>query len=247
MGMYERLTDRARRVMQMANQEAQRLRHDYVGTEHILLGLVKEGSGVAANVLKQLDVDLRQLRLDIEEAVAPGPDVVATVEVFPTPRAQRAVECAIEEAETLEHNYVGTEHLLLGLLHEPEGVAAGVLMNLGLTLDGVRRQILTILGEHVDVREGTGPAASAAGDTPKVRFRHLPEEVLRTLDGIDAHIEKLVGEKEKAIATEAFECAARLRDREECVKRQLLQALQKLQDLIRESGGDAGKAHREDP
>src|SRR6266487_936341 len=136
--MYERFTDRARKVMQLANQEAQRFNHEYIGTEHILLGLVKEGSGVAANVLKNLDIDLRKIRLEIEKIVQSGPDMVTMGKLPQTPRAKKVIEYSIEEARNLNHNYVGTEHLLLGLLREQEGVAAQVLMNLGLKLEDVR-------------------------------------------------------------------------------------------------------------
>src|SRR4051794_4822688 len=141
-GMYERFTDRARKVMQLANQEAQRLNHEYIGTEHILLGLVKEGSGVAANVLKNLDVDLRKIRLEVEKLVQSSPEVGTPGKLPQTPRAKKVIEYSIEEARNLNHNYVGTEHLLLGLLREQEGVAAQVLMNLGLRLEDVREEVL---------------------------------------------------------------------------------------------------------
>src|SRR5713226_6607329 len=119
--MYERFTDRARKVMQLANQEAQRFNHEYIGTEHILLGLIAEGAGVAANVLKNLDIDLRKIRQEIKKIVQPGPDAVRTRKVPPTPRAKKVIEYSSEEARNLTHNYVGTEHLLLGLLREKEG------------------------------------------------------------------------------------------------------------------------------
>src|SRR5437588_2026103 len=123
--MYERFTDRARKVMQLANQEAQRFNHEYIGTEHILLGLVKEGSGVAANVLKNLDIDLRRICLEVEKIVQAGPDMVTMGKLPQTPRAKKVIEYSIEEARNLNHNYVGTEHLLLGLLREQEGAAVG--------------------------------------------------------------------------------------------------------------------------
>src|SRR5438874_11110816 len=154
--MYERFTDRARKVMQLANQEAQRLNHEYIGTEHILLGLVKEGSGVAANVLKNLDIDLRKIRLEIEKIVQSGPDMVTMGKLPQTPRAKKVIEYSIEEARNLNHNYVGTEHLLLGLLREQEGVAAQVLMNLGLKLEDVREEVLNLLGHNPDPNEGGG-------------------------------------------------------------------------------------------
>lgn len=144
--MYERFTDRARKVMQLANQEAQRFNHEYIGTEHILLGLVKEGSGVAANVLKNLDVDLRKIRLEVEKLVQSGPEMVTIGKLPQTPRAKKVIEYSMEEARNLNHNYVGTEHILLGLLREQEGVAAQVLMNLGLKLDDVREEVLNLLG-----------------------------------------------------------------------------------------------------
>ena len=152
--MYERFTDRARKVMQLANQEAQRFNHEYIGTEHILLGLVKEGSGVAANVLKNLDVDLRKIRLEVEKLVQSGPEMVTMGKLPQTPRAKKVIEYSMEEARNLNHNYVGTEHILLGLLREQEGVAAQVLMNLGLKLEEVRDEVLNLLGHGLEGGEG---------------------------------------------------------------------------------------------
>src|SRR5436190_2189319 len=147
---YERFTDRARKVMQLARQEAQRFSHEYIGTEHILLGLVKEGSGVAANALKNLEVDLRTIRQEVERIVQPGPDGAAVTGGAPqTPRAKKVIEHAIEEARNLNHNYVGTEHLLLGLVREEEGVASQVLMNLGQKLADLREEVLNLLGHNM--------------------------------------------------------------------------------------------------
>jgi ATP-dependent Clp protease ATP-binding subunit ClpC len=153
--MFERFTDRARKVMALANQEAQRFNHEYIGTEHILLGLVKEGSGVGANVLKNLDVDLRKVRLEVEKLVKSGPDMVTMGKLPQTPRAKKVIEYAIEEARNLNHNYVGTEHLLLGLLREQDGVAAQVLMNLGLKLEEVREEVLNLLGAGAESEEAS--------------------------------------------------------------------------------------------
>ena len=154
--MYERFTDRARKVMQLANQEAQRFNHDFIATEHILLGLIKEGSGVAAKVLKGLDLGLGKVRLAVENFVQSGPDMVTMGKLPQTPRAKRVIEYAIEEARNLNHNYVGTEHILLGLLRESEGIAAQVLMNLGLKLEDVRQEVLNLLGaEPVQAHELT--------------------------------------------------------------------------------------------
>ncbi len=166
--MFERLTDRARKVMSLANQEAMRFNHEYIGTEHILLGLVKEGSGVGANVLKHLDIDLRKVRLEVEKLVKSGPDVVTMGKLPQTPRAKKVIEYAIEEARSLNHNYVGTEHLLLGLLREQDGVAAQVLMNLGLKLEDVREEVLNLLGAGVGQLEETDDEGMEpqGGDAP---------------------------------------------------------------------------------
>jgi ATP-dependent Clp protease ATP-binding subunit ClpC len=165
--MYERFTDRARKVMQLANQEAQRFNHEYIGTEHVLLGLVKEGSGVAANVLKNLDVDLRKIRMEVEKIVQTGPggDQVVLGKLPHTPRAKKVIEYSVEEARNLNHNYVGTEHLLLGLLREQEGVAAQVLMNLGLKLEDVREEVLNLLGHNMPESNEGGAAEGGGGGT----------------------------------------------------------------------------------
>src|ERR1700683_2144192 len=143
--MYERFTDRARKVMQLANQEAQRFNHEYIGTEHILLGLVKEGSGVAANVLKDLEIDLRKIRLEVEKIVQSGPDMVTMGKLPQTPLAKKVIDYSIKAARHLKHDDVGTEHLLLGLVREREGVAAQILMNLGANLEVVRRETLRLI------------------------------------------------------------------------------------------------------
>lgn len=131
--MYERFTDRARKIMMLANQEAIRFNHEYIGTEHILLGLVKEGSGLASMVLKNLDVDLRKIRLEVEKRVQSGPEMVTMGKLPQTPRAKKVIELAMQSAVELQNNYVGTEHIFLGLLRVDEGVAAQVLKNLGVT------------------------------------------------------------------------------------------------------------------
>jgi ATP-dependent Clp protease ATP-binding subunit ClpC len=176
--MYERFTDRARKVMQLANQEAQRFNHEYIGTEHVLLGLIKEGSGVAANVLKNLDVDLRKIRLEVEKLVQSGPDMVTMGKLPQTPRAKKVIEYSMEEARNLNHNYVGTEHILLGLLREQEGVAAQVLMNLGLKLEEVREEVLNLLGHGIEGGEtdrggrgGVGGEGGEGGEGRKSRSK----------------------------------------------------------------------------
>ena len=147
--MYERFTNRARKVIQLANQEAVRFSHGYIGSEHILLGLAKEGSGVAAHVLKELDVDLRKIRLEVEKVVLSGPDVVAMGKLPQTPRAKKVLEYAMEESRNLNHPYTGTEHLLLGLFREPEGVAAVVLMDFGLERERIQNEIQKLLTQPI--------------------------------------------------------------------------------------------------
>src|SRR5213596_1612112 len=169
--MYERFTDRARKVMQLANQEAQRFNHEYIGTEHVLLGLIKEGSGVAANVLKNLDVDLRKIRLEVEKIVQAGPDMVTMGKLPQTPRAKKVIEYSIEEARNLNHNYVGTEHLLLGLLREQEGVAAQVLMNLGLKLEDVREEVLNLLGHNMSESSESQGGGGGGGERAASRSK----------------------------------------------------------------------------
>lgn len=153
--------------MALANQEAQRFNHEYIGTEHVLLGLVKEGSGVGANVLKNIDVDLRKVRLEVEKLVKSGPDMVTMGRLPQTPRAKKVIEYAIEEARNLNHNYVGTEHLLLGLLREQDGVAAQVLMNLNLKLDEVREEVLNLLGAGAEAEETGGVVSGEAQPNKK--------------------------------------------------------------------------------
>jgi len=171
--MYERFTDRARKVMQLANQEAQRFNHEYIGTEHILLGLVKEGSGVAANVLKNLDIDLRKIRIEVEKIVqtGQGTEMVTMGKLPQTPRAKKVIEYSIEEARNLNHNYVGSEHLLLGLLREQEGVAAQVLMNLGLKLEDVREEVLNLLGHNMPSDTESGGGGGAGERTSKSKSK----------------------------------------------------------------------------
>jgi ATP-dependent Clp protease ATP-binding subunit ClpC len=165
--MFDRFTDRARKVMGLAKAEAQRLNHEYIGTEHILLGLVQEGSGVAANVLKNMNIDLKRIRAEIEKIVKGSPTMVTQGNLPFTPRAKKVLELAVEEASNLGHNYIGTEHLLLGLIKENEGIAARVLLNLGVKLEEVREEILEFLGADTrygsNAGEGGGEEQTAGG------------------------------------------------------------------------------------
>ncbi len=148
--MFERFTDRARKVMAIANQEVQRFNHEYIGTEHILLGLIKEGSGTGAAVLKNLGVDIEKMLLEMEQLfkLKGRPDKVTMDKQSPTPLAKKVIEYAIEEARSFNHEYIGTEHILLGLLRESEGTAAQVLVNLGLSIERVRMEILKLLNQQ---------------------------------------------------------------------------------------------------
>ncbi|MFH1578066.1 MAG: ATP-dependent Clp protease ATP-binding subunit [Candidatus Omnitrophota bacterium] len=144
--MFNRFTERARKVIILAKEEARRFNHDYIGTEHILLGLVREGEGVAAAVLQNMGTSLETIRLEVEKLVQPGPSTQILGDIPFTPRAKKVLELSAEEARSLGHNYIGTEHILLGLIREGEGVASQVLMNLGLDLNLVRNQVMNFLG-----------------------------------------------------------------------------------------------------
>ena len=157
--MFERFTEKAIKVIMLAQEEARRLGHNFVGTEQILLGLIGEGTGVAAKVLKSLGVNLKDSRIEVEKIIGRGSGFVA-VEIPFTPRAKRVLELSLEEARQLGHNYIGTEHLLLGLIREGEGVAARVLENLNIDLTKVRTQVIRMLGETAEVGSGANSSKS---------------------------------------------------------------------------------------
>ena len=173
--MFDKHTDRTRKIMELANEEARRFNHEYIGTEHLLLGLVEVGHGVGVNVLGNLGVDKDNVRLEVEKLVKPGPDKVAPGKLPQTPRAKQVIKHAGEESRELNHRYVGSEHLLLGLLHERDGVAAQVLINLGLKPAKVRGEVFRLLGITIDSEES---------------------------DNHDSHEESAVSEAENAQATE---------------------------------------------
>jgi len=175
--MFERFTEKAIKVIMLAQEEARRLGHNFVGTEQILLGLIGEGTGVAAKVLKSMGVNLKDARIEVEKIIGRGSGFVA-VEIPFTPRAKRVLELSLEEARQLGHNYIGTEHLLLGLIREGEGVAARVLENLGVDLTKVRTQVIRMLGETAEVTSG---ASSGRTKTP-------------TLDEFGSNLTQLAGE-----------------------------------------------------
>jgi ATP-dependent Clp protease ATP-binding subunit ClpC len=156
--MFERFTDRARRVVVLAQDEARMLNHNYIGTEHILLGLIHEGEGVAAKALESLGISLHAVRQQVEEVIGRGQHSPSGHIPF-TPRAKKVLELSLRESLQLGHNYIGTEHILLGLIREGDGVAAQVLVKLGADLNRVRQQVIQLLHGY----QGTGPAAAGAG------------------------------------------------------------------------------------
>src|SRR3954452_1599789 len=159
MSQFDKFTERARKVLQLAQEEAQRFNHNYIGTEHLLLGLVREGDGVAARVLSNMGVQLPKVRSAVEFIIGRGEGAVQS-DIGLTPRAKKVIELAVDEARRLNHHYIGTEHLLLGLVREGEGIAAGVLESLGVNLEKVRTETTRILSQsgpqsHVQTRTGT--------------------------------------------------------------------------------------------
>jgi ATP-dependent Clp protease ATP-binding subunit ClpC len=165
MERFDKFTDRARKVLTLAQDEAQRFNHNYIGTEHLLLGLVREGEGVAARVLENMNVELAKVRTAVEFIIGRG-DRPVVGEVGLTPRAKRVIELAIDEARRLGHNYIGTEHLLLGLVREGEGIAAGVLESLGVNLDKVRHEVIRVLSQSSSV--GPAQETKRSSKTPTV-------------------------------------------------------------------------------
>lgn len=169
--MFDRFTERARKVIILAKEEAKRFNHDYIGTEHILLGLIKEGESVAAAVLQNLGLSLDTIRLEVEKLVQFGPSTVVSGDIPFTPKAKKVIELAMDEARRLGHNYIGTEHLLLGLIKEGEGVASHVLMNVGLDLNKVRAEVIKLLGSTTPSGEPGAPPPSMGGPGGKSKTK----------------------------------------------------------------------------
>jgi hypothetical protein len=221
--MFERFTDRARRVVVLAQEEARMLNHNYIGTEHILLGLIHEGEGVAAKALESLGISLEAVRQQVEEIIGQGQQAPSGHIPF-TPRAKKVLELSLREALQLGHNYIGTEHILLGLIREGEGVAAQVLVKLGADLNRVRQQVIQLLhGYHgkEPVSAGTGPVGLAADlliriDAIESRLSAVEQRVgiAPDTDDLDQQIRHARRDKESAIDAQEFEKAAHLRDSE---------------------------------
>jgi ATP-dependent Clp protease ATP-binding subunit ClpA len=208
--MFERFTDRARRVVVLAQEEARLLNHNYVGTEHLLLGLIHEGQGEAAKALELLGIRLEAVRAQVEEIVGRG-QMAPTAHIPFTPRAKKVLELSLREAKQLGHNYIGTEHILLGLLREGEGVAAHVLVKLGADLSRARGQVIGLLSGDAGTEE-------AAARTRLVRMT-VPDDLLEAQEQF-AEVRR---EKEAAINAEDFDQAAALRDKEQQLLRMLVE------------------------
>jgi hypothetical protein len=229
--MFERFTDRARRVVVLAQEEARMLNHNYIGTEHILLGLIHEDEGVAAKALQALGISLETVREQVEEIIGQGQQAPSGHIPF-TPRAKKVMELSLREALQLGHNYIGTEHILLGLIREGEGVAAQVLVRLGADLNRVREQVIQLLL----ARQGTEPEAAGARPPGQAdrEERRLLSQLLDRVAAIESRlsaIEERVGtgpdaseldqqidqarrDREAAASAQDYENAAVLRDRE---------------------------------
>jgi hypothetical protein len=210
--VFERFTDRARRVVVLAQEEARMLNHNYIGTEHILLGLVHEGEGVAAVALESLGISLEGVRQQIEEIIGQGQQSPSGHIPF-TPRAKTVIELSLRESLQLGHGWIGTEHILLGLIREGQGVGAQVLIKLGADLVRIRTvvtQILTIDQDRKNAKEPVSPAAT----TPVASAAEPPPVAEPAPGSIDAQIAQIRRDKESAIDAQDFELAAQLRDRE---------------------------------
>jgi ATP-dependent Clp protease ATP-binding subunit ClpC len=227
--MFERFTDRARQVVVLAQEEARMLNHNYIGTEHILLGLIHEGDGIAARSLESLGISLEAVRQQVEEIIGRGQQAPSGHIPF-TPRAKKVLELSLRESLQLGHNYIGTEHILLGLLREGDGVAAQVLVRLGADLNRVLRQVIQLL--HGYQGQDAGSAGSGLGERARAV---LPEEALAWFDALDRRLtalERWVSmqpdledldqeiaqvrrEKAAAIERQDFEDSALLRGKEE--------------------------------
>jgi hypothetical protein len=211
--MFQRFTDRARRVMVLAQEEASRLDHNYIGTEHILLGLISEGQGVAGRALDSLGISLDTVRQQVEEIIGRGQQTPSGHIPF-TPRAKHVLELSLRESKQLGHNYIGTEHILLGLVREGDGVAAQVLVKLGADLKRVRQQVTQLLHGHAAGEPG--PGVKAGLETVEQRLTAIEQRVGIRPDtsDLDEQIEAVRTKKEAAVDAQNFDQAVSLRDQE---------------------------------
>ena len=232
--MFERFTDRARRVVVLAQEEARLLNHDYIGTEHLLLGLIHEGKGVAAKALDGMGITEEAVRQQVEDIIGRGKQAARSGHIPFTPRAKKVLKLSLRESLQLGHPYIGTEHILLGLIREGEGVAAQVLVRLGADVETTRHQVVELLQGYQGQDEGAAARARRRlGGVPRRERRLLPELLARfdsiesrlsaleqrvgtgpDLRDLDEEIRRARRDKEAAIDAEDFETAAVLRDRE---------------------------------
>jgi len=213
--MFERFTDRARRVIVLAQEEARMLNHNYIGTEHILLGLVREGEGVAAKALESLGISLDAVRQQVEEIIGQGQQAPSGHIPF-TPRAKKVLELSLRESLQLGHNYIGTEHILLGLIREGDGVAAQVLVRLGADLNRVRHQVIQLIAGRPAGEGAPGPEVQARLDVVEIRLAVLEHRVGTGPDttDLDEQIAQVRREKESAVDARDYEQAAAQPNRE---------------------------------
>jgi ATP-dependent Clp protease ATP-binding subunit ClpC len=263
--MFERFTDRARRVVVLAEEEARMLNHNYIGTEHLLLGLIHEGEGVAARALESLGISLAAVRQQVEAIIGQGQQAPSGHIPF-TPRAKKVLELAHREGRALGHAYIGTEHILLGLIREGDGVAAQVLVTLGADLNRVRQQVIQLLHGY----QGKEVIGEGSRLGRRARARLLDDALARvdSLDGRLAAIERWVGmrpdlddldeeighvrrEKEAAVGKQDFEAAAVLRDKEKQLlaaraarEKEWTEAAAGRMSLARELGGLSAEIER---
>jgi ATP-dependent Clp protease ATP-binding subunit ClpC len=232
--MFERFTDRARRVVVLAQEEARMLKHNYIGTEHLLLGLVRESEGIAAKALTSLGIELDTVREHVQEIVGLGGQEPSSGHIPFTPRAKKVLELSLREALQLGHNYIGTEHILLGMIREGEGVAAQVLVQLGADLSRVRQVVIQLLrgyGSPAEVTAAAGPLSRLTGRrdrslTAGFRTRLAALESRLTaaehrigpgpdLSALDYRIARIASERQAAADAQHYEQAAVLRDQEQ--------------------------------
>jgi ClpA/ClpB-like protein/UvrB/UvrC motif-containing protein len=223
--MFERFTDRARRAIVLAQEEARRLDHNWIGTEHMLLGLIREGEAVAARALESLGISLDAVRQEVEEIIGRGQEAPSGHIPF-TPRAKKVLELSLREALQLGHNYIGTEHILLGLIREGDGVAAQVLVKLGADLNRVRQQVIHLLHGRQAREPGPGrsgpaelrllPAVQARLQEAEQRLAAMEERAGTGPDtsDLDDQIDRVRSERRDAADVQEYEQAASLRDRE---------------------------------
>ena len=248
---FERFTERAKKVLTLAQEEAERSHHSYIGTEHLLLGLLREGEGLAAKVLNNLGVEIGKVRQTIE-AVLGRNERILIQQIIPTSRVKKVIEISFDQAKRMGHNYVGTEHLLLGLLIEGEGIAAKVLVDLGATLEKVRSEIERLLGALVEPAEGLhrggevgrsvpilpevrrllghARATAAGAESPAMGLDQLLEAIAATPAGIEAvarllDLKRIAAMKQQAVAARDFDAAAKHRREEQRAHKALKEAV----------------------